>query len=234
MVLPVRGGDTISPRWPLPSGRQQVHDARADIFARGFQLQPLLRIQRRQVVEQNLVARLVGRLEIDRLDLDQREIFLALMRRPHLSADGVAGFQIELADLRGRHVNVVRPRQVVVVGRAQEAVAVREDLQHAFGEDVSFFFALRLQDLEDEVLFAESAGAGQLQGSGDLGQLGNVLFFQFSDGHIYLRGFDFLREGLSFSLAGMDCFAAVRAHGGAAYAARRCASAKFSGSLRMS
>jgi len=27
---------------------------------------------------------------------------------------------------------------------------------------------------------------------------------------------DFLREGFSFSLAGMDCFAAVRAHGGAA------------------
>jgi len=53
---------------------------------------------------------------------------------------------------------------------------------------VSFFFTLRLQDLEDEILFAESAGAGQLQGSGDLGQLGNIFFFEFSNGHIYLRG----------------------------------------------
>ena len=119
------------------------------------------------------------------------------MRRAHLAADGVAGFQVELADLRWRHINVVRPGQVVVVGRAQEAVAVREDLQHTFGEDVSFFFTLRLQDLEDEVLFAESAGAGQLQRSGDLGQLGNVFFFEFCNGHIYLRGY-FLREGFRF------------------------------------
>jgi hypothetical protein len=60
---------------------------------------------------------------------------------------------------------------------------------------VAFFFALRLQNFEDEVLFAESACTGQLQRSGDLGQLGYVFFFYFT----YV---DFLREGLSFSLAG--------------------------------
>ena len=205
------------------------------MFSRdGFELQPLLRIQRRQVVEQNLVARLVGRLEIDRLDLDQREIFLALMRRAHLAADGVAGFQVELADLRRRHVNVVRPGQVVVIGRAQEAVAVREDLQHTFGEDVSFFFTLRLQDLEDEVLFAESAGAGELQGSGDLGQLGNILFFQFSDGHIYLRGLDFFGRDCLFLSRGWIALPPCGHTAEPLQAARRCASAKFSGSLRMS
>src|ERR1700674_2080018 len=186
----------------LAERREQVHDARADILARGFKLQALLRIQRRQVVEQNLVAGLVGRLEIDRLDFDERKIFLALMGRAHLAADGVAGFQVELADLRWRHVNVVRPGQVVVVGRAQEAVAVREDLQHTLGEDVSFFFTLCLQDLEDEILFAESAGAGQLQGSGDLGQLGNVFFFEFCNGHIYLRGFSFSGGIVFFSRGG--------------------------------
>ena len=75
------------------------------------------------------------------------------------------------------------PGQIVVVRRAQEAVAVGQDFQHAFGEDVAFFFALRLEDLEDQVLLAQSAGAGQVQRSGDLGQLGNILFFEFSDGH---------------------------------------------------
>ena len=30
---------------------------RADVFAHGLQLEPLLRIQRRQIVEQDLVAR---------------------------------------------------------------------------------------------------------------------------------------------------------------------------------
>jgi hypothetical protein len=32
-------------------------------------------------------------------------------------------------------------------------------------------------------LLAQSTGAGQIQGSGDLGQLCNILFFQFCDGH---------------------------------------------------
>ncbi len=157
--------------------RQQIHDAGADVFAHRLQLDPLLRIQRRQVVEEDLVARLFGRFEVDGLDLDQREILLAFMRRTHLAADGVAGLQVELADLRGRNVNVVRTGQIVVIGRAEEAVAIRQDFQHAFGEDVAFFFALGLKDLEDEVLLAQAAGAGQLEGPSDLGQLGDVLFF---------------------------------------------------------
>ena len=143
--------------------RQQVHDAGADVFAHRLQLDPLLRIQRRQVVEEDLVARFFGRLEVDGFDLDQREVFFAFMRRTDLAADGVAGLQVELADLRGRDVNVIRAGQVVVVGRAQETVAIRQDFQHAFGEDVSFFFALGLQDLEDQVLLAQAAGAGEVE-----------------------------------------------------------------------
>jgi hypothetical protein len=43
------------------------------------------------------------------------------------------------------------------------------------------------------------------------------MFFSFSSAMvIFTYVDDFLREGFSFSLAGMDCFAAVRAHGGAA------------------
>ena len=181
--MPARGGETIRPRWPLPSGRQQIHHAGADVLAHRFQLQALLRIQRRQVVEQDLVARFFRRFEVDRFNLDQREIFFAFVRRTHLAADGVAGLEVELADLRGRDVDVVRAGQVVVVRRAQKAVAVGQDFQHALGKDVAFFFALGLEDLEDQVLLAQTAGAGQVQRSGDLGQLGNIFFFEFSDGH---------------------------------------------------
>jgi hypothetical protein len=49
---------------------------------------------------------------------------------------------------------------------------------------VTFFFALCLQYFEDEILLAQSAGTGQFLGSCDLGQLGDVLFFQFSYGHV--------------------------------------------------
>ena len=167
----------------LAKGREQVHDAGTGVLARGFELDPLLRIQRRQIVEQDFIAGFIWRFEVHRLDLHQREVFLALMRRAHLAADGIAGFQVKLADLRRRHINVVRAGQVVVVRRAQKAVAVGQDFEHALGKDVAFFFALRLQDFEDEVLLAQSAGTGQIQGPCDLGQLGDVLFFQFSNGH---------------------------------------------------
>ena len=147
----------------LAHRRQQVHHAARDVLANRLHLHPLLRIQRRQVVEQDLVARLFGRLEVDRLDLHQREVLLALMRRTNVAADRVAGLQVELADLRRRDVDVVGTGQVVVVRRAQEAVAVGQDLEHAFGEDVPFFFALRLQNLEDQVLLAQTAGAGNVE-----------------------------------------------------------------------
>src|ERR1700722_2531808 len=111
------------------------------------------------------------------------------MRGANLAADGVAGLKIKLANLRWRDIYVVRARQIVVIGRAQESVAVGQDFEHSFRKDVAFFFALGLKNFEDEVLFAQSTGARQIQGSGDLGQLCNIFFFQFCDGHysVHLR-----------------------------------------------
>ncbi len=144
-------------------GRQQIHDSGAGIFARDFELQPLLRIKRSQVVEENLVARFFGRFEVNGFDLHQREVFFALMRRTNLAADGIAGLQIEFADLRRRHVNVVRTRQVVVIGRAEESVAIGQDFQYAFRKNVALFFALCLKDLKNKVLLAQTAGSGEVQ-----------------------------------------------------------------------
>jgi hypothetical protein len=52
---------------------------------------------------------------------------------------------------------------------------------------VALFFALGLQNLEDEVLLAQAARTGEVELASDLGQLGDVLFFQFSDRHVHLR-----------------------------------------------
>ena len=90
--------------------REQVHHAAGVVVARGFELQPLVRIERRQVVEEDLVARFLGRLEVDRVDFDQREVALAFLGRADLAGDGVAGAQVEAADLRRRDVDVVRAR----------------------------------------------------------------------------------------------------------------------------
>jgi hypothetical protein len=86
-----------------------------------------------------------------------------------------------------RHVDVVRSGQIVVVGRAEEAVAVGENLKDSLGEDVAFFFALSLEDLEDQILLAEAAGARNLKRTGNAAQLCNVFFFEFCDGHVHLR-----------------------------------------------
>ncbi len=67
-VLPVRGGATIRARWPLPIGAT-ISMTRGDrSFLRrilDLHLEALVGIERRQVVEVDLVPRLVGVLEID-------------------------------------------------------------------------------------------------------------------------------------------------------------------------
>ena len=154
---------------------------------RRLEREPLLRIERRQVLEEQLLARLIRRLEVDRLDLDQREVALAFLRRPDLPGHGVAGLQIELADLRRRDVDVVGARQVVVVGRAQEAEAVGQHFEHAFREDEAALLGLRLQDLEDQLLLAHAGRAGDGQVLRDLRELLDAHVLQIGDVQALLR-----------------------------------------------
>ena len=161
----------------LADGNQHVHDAGAHVVSHGFELQAFLRIERRQVVKENLVAGFVRRLEVYGFDLDQREVLLALVRRTDLAADGVTGLEVELANLRGGDIDVIGPGQVVVIRGTEEAVAVRKNFQNAFSKNVSFFFALRLEDLKNEILLAQAARTGEVELASDLGQLGDVLFF---------------------------------------------------------
>ena len=180
----------------LAERRQQVHHAARQVLAVGLELDALLRVERREVLEEDLLARLLGRLEVDRLDLDQREVALAVLRRPDLTRDGVAGVQVELADLRRRDVDVVGAGQVVVVGRAQEAEAVGQRLEHAFREDEAALLGARAQDLEDQLLLAHAGGARHFQLLGDLRQLG--------DAHLLERG-EVDRPGSGLSVLAGGC-----------------------------
>src|SRR5207247_2415841 len=85
----------------LANGCPQVHHAGRQILL-PLERDPLLRIQRREVLEKQLLARLVGRFEVDRLDLDQREVPLAFLGRTDLAGYRVARLEIELPDLRQR------------------------------------------------------------------------------------------------------------------------------------
>ena len=62
-VLPVRGGDTISARWPLPIGATMSMTRAERSFLVGSSysiLQPLVGIERRQIVEIDLVRAFSG------------------------------------------------------------------------------------------------------------------------------------------------------------------------------
>ena len=157
----MRGGETISARWPLPIGATMSMTRAERSFLVGvleLHLQPLVGIERRQVVEVDLVARLVRVFEVDRVDLEQREVALAVLGAADVAVDGVAGAQAEAADLRGRDVDVVRAGQVVRLRRAQEAEAVRQDLDHAFADDVDLLGGELLEDGEHQLLLAHGAG----------------------------------------------------------------------------
>ena len=67
--------------------RQQVEHASGEVFLtiRCLQLQPLVRIQRRQIIEKDLVASFVRVLEVDGFDFDQREVAFSVFRWAHLS-----------------------------------------------------------------------------------------------------------------------------------------------------
>src|SRR5204862_8180376 len=95
---------------PFTDRRDNVDDARGEILFRRilvFHFQPLVRIERRQIVEIDFVSRLLGILEVERIDLEQREVTFAFFGAADVTVDGVAGAQSEAPDLRRRHVYVV-------------------------------------------------------------------------------------------------------------------------------
>ncbi len=105
---PGRGDDEAA--LALAERRDQVdHPGRQVLLRRhlDLELQAPVGIERRQIVEVDPVADLVRILEVDGVDLEQREVALAFFRAADLAVEGVAGAQAEAADLRGRDIDVI-------------------------------------------------------------------------------------------------------------------------------
>ena len=80
------------------------------------------------------------------------------------------------------------PGQVVVVGGAQEAEAVGQDLEHALAVDEAVLLGLRLQDGEDQLLLAHVRGALDAEALGDLRQLADLLLLQHLEVQALIAG----------------------------------------------
>ncbi len=185
-VLPVRGwrGDQRALAHALR--RDDVDDAAGLVLDGGIvqlHLEPAGRIERRQIVEMDLVLDLLGVFEIDGGDLQEREIALAVLGRADRAFHRVAGAQAEAADLRRGDVDIVGSRQIIGFRRAQEAEAVLQGLDHALADD--FDIALRefLQDREHHVLLAHGRGILDLELLGERQQIGGFLVFEILQLH---------------------------------------------------
>ena len=146
-------------------------------------LQAFFGIQRRQIVEVDAMAHRVGRLEIDRVHLQQGEVTLAIARRADLAIDRIAGAQAEAADLTGTDIDVVRAGKIVGLRTAQEAESVGQDFQRALAVDRLIVVGEVLQDREHDVLLAQRRRVFDLQGFGEIHQFGWRFFLQFSKMH---------------------------------------------------
>src|SRR5690606_21160201 len=159
----------------LADRRHQVQHAAGDVLGAAvaaLEAEALAREQRGQVLEQHLALGRLRRLAVDGVHDVERDVALAILRAADAAGDVVAGTQVEAADLAGRDVDVVRAGQVAGVGRAQEAVAVRQDFQHAVAGDALWMPGQDLEQGEGDVLLAHARHAFvQAQLLGDLQQL---------------------------------------------------------------
>ncbi len=132
-----------------------------------------MRIQRRQVVEQRAVLDVFHADPVDGVHLQEGEKALLVLGRAHLARHRVPLAQAELLDLRRGDVNVVRPRQVVVIRATEEPETVLQDLQDALVGDHPGIAGLGLQDFGDELLLAQAGDGARFQLFGHLDQLGH-------------------------------------------------------------
>src|SRR5690606_7624027 len=150
----------------------------------GVEVEPLVGIERSQVVEVGAVADRIGIVVIDRADLGQREVPLAVLRRADLALDRVAGPQAPFADLVGGDVDVVGAGEIVRFGAAEEAEAVLQHLDRALADDFLAVLGHFLENREHQVLPAHRRRAFDLILLGHGDQLGRRPFLQFFQMHL--------------------------------------------------
>jgi hypothetical protein len=178
----------------LADRRDHVDHAAGDVFLAAhiaLELQALLRMQGREVLEQDLALALFRRPTVDLVELGQREIAFAVLGRTDLALDRVAGAQVEAPDLRGRHVDVVRPREIRGVRRAQEAESVRQHFECAVATDRFAPACTVAQQREDEFLLAQPVCPFDARFCGHLQQFADVQgleFGQMKGGNVGIAG----------------------------------------------
>src|SRR5208283_279556 len=104
-------------------------------------------------------------------------------RRANQARDRVAGAQIEAPDLARGDVDVVGTREVARIRRAQETKTVLQYLEHTVAVDVLTLAGMRLEDAEDDVLFARTAHVLETHGLGELHEIADRALLELGEVH---------------------------------------------------
>jgi hypothetical protein len=134
-------------------------------------LEALVRIERRQIVEVDLVTDLFGIVEIDRVDLQQRKVAFAFLRAPDRPFDGIPGLQREATDLRRGNIDIVGAGEVVGIRRAQKAETILKHFDDAFADNFNILAGKHLQDRKHQFLLAHRAGIFDFERFGERQQI---------------------------------------------------------------
>ena len=131
-----------------------------------------------------LVPDLLRVVEIDRIDLEKREITLAFLRGADRSLDRISGLQLEFADLGRGNIDVVRAGKIVRFRRAKEAEAVLQDFDDAFADDLDLLGGQLFEDREHQLLFAQDGGVFDAVLLRKCDQFGSALVLQVLKFHV--------------------------------------------------
>ena len=121
---------------------------------------------------------LFGVFEVDRRDLEKREIALSVFRAPNLALDRIAGLQRKPPDLRRRYIDIIGTGQVIRIRRPQEAEPVLQDLDDAFADNFNVVCRKLLENSEHLLLTAHCAHILDLEFLTERGKFGRCLCLQ--------------------------------------------------------
>ena len=152
-----RRGDNDAPR-AFANRTDQIHSPGRKLIGRCLQKKPLVGKKRSQIVEVRFLFCFVRIRAINRLHFEQSEETFLVLGRTDLARNQIARLQIKATDLRRRNVDVIRARQVVGIGRAQEAEAIQQHFHDTGANDLDFLGCQLLEHREHQFLLAHRAG----------------------------------------------------------------------------
>ena len=133
----------------------------------------------REVFKHHLVLIAFRCAAIHFFELVQGKVTLTVLGGTHFTFNHVARVEIKTADLAGADVNVVGAGGVTGIGAAEETKTIRQNFQHAVGDDLLSGTGAFFDDGKHQLLLAHPTGIFNIKFFCLFQDFGNVQCFEF-------------------------------------------------------